>query len=305
MYLGWTQVAFESDLTEDVMPVDCGGRALIVARTNSTFAVYDGRCPHRGAHLGYGGRLDGSFVVCPFHGHRIQLGISSRGRFCVRSYQTLCVAGGLFVLFGQSFDTGLAERLLGLAQSHYVTPAFQRQLSVPPEYVIENVFDADHFVTVHGLQRRPALAFSQKSQGSVTIDGLFDAMDPNAVMVDTTPFWRPQLRFSAEVFSPTLVVSELGAADSANIVITAATPTAEGGCLARVTLALPRERGQGPPTVNELSWLVSGSRTAFDQDAIVWEHLDTSMTPRYVAGDTFVRQYREFCERFREPVRWA
>jgi 3-ketosteroid 9alpha-monooxygenase subunit A len=302
MYLGWTQVAFESDLTDDVVPVDCGRRALIAVRADSTFVVYDGRCPHRGAHLGHGGRLDGSFVVCPFHGHRIQLGTSSRGLFCVRSYQTLCAAGGLFVLLAQSFDTRLAERLLGLTKSHHVRPAFQRQLSVPPEYVIENVFDADHFVTVHALKRRPAFEFSQKSSGSVGIDGQFDAMDPNTVMVDTTPFWRPQLRFSAEVFSPTLVVSELGAADSANVVITAATPTADGGCMARVTVALPRERRQGPPTVNELSWLVSGSRTAFDQDAIVWEHLDTSVTPHYVAGDTFVRQYREFCERFREPV---
>jgi 3-ketosteroid 9alpha-monooxygenase subunit A len=300
MYLGWTQVAFESDLTDDVVPVDCGRRALIAVRADSTFVVYDGRCPHRGAHLGHGGRLDGSFVVCPFHGHRIQLGTSSRGLFCVRSYQTLCAAGGLFVLLAQSFDTRLAERLLGLTKSHHVRPAFQRQLSVPPEYVIENVFDADHFVTVHALKRRPAFEFSQKSSGSVGIDGQFDAMDPNTVMVDTTPFWRPQLRFSAEVFSPTLVVSELGAADSANVVITAATPTADGGCMARVTVALPRERRQGPPTVNELSWLVSGSRTAFDQDAIVWEHLDTSVTPHYVAGDTFVRQYREFCERFRE-----
>jgi hypothetical protein len=72
--------------------------------------------------------------------------------------------------------------------------------------------------------------------------------------------------------------------------------------MARVTVALPRERRQGPPTVNELSWLVSGSWTAFDQDAMIWDHLDTSTTPQYVAGDMFVRQYREFCERFREPV---
>jgi 3-ketosteroid 9alpha-monooxygenase subunit A len=302
MYLGWTQVAFESDLTQDVVPVDCGGRALIAVRENSTFVVYDGRCPHRGAHLGHGGRLDGAFVVCPFHGHRIALGTPSRGPFCVRSYQTLCAAGGLFVLLAQSFDTGLAERLLGLAQSHHVRPAFERQLSVPAEYVIENVFDADHFVAVHALKRRPTLEFSQKPNGSVGIDGQFDAMEPNTVMVDTTPFWRPQLRFSAAVFSPTLVISELGAADSANVVITAATPTADGGCVARVTVALPRERRQGPPTVGELSWLVSGSHTAFDQDAIVWEHLDTSMTPHYVEGDKFVRQYREFCERFREPV---
>jgi hypothetical protein len=209
----------------------------------------------------------------------------------------------LFVLLAGSFDTGLAERLLGLTKTHHVMPAFRRELSVPPEYVIENVFDADHFVSVHALKRRPALDFAQRPDGSVRIEGQFDALDPDDAMVDTTPFWRPRLRFSAEVFSPTLVVSELGAADSANVVITAATPTADGGCTARVTVALPRERKQGPPTVNELSWLVSGSRTAFDQDAMIWEHLDTSMTPRYVVGDMFVRQYREFCERFREPVR--
>jgi 3-ketosteroid 9alpha-monooxygenase subunit A len=303
MYLGWTQVAFESDLTDDVVPVDCGRRALIAVRTGSTFVVYDGRCPHRGAHLGYGGQINGSSVVCPFHGHRIQLGTSARGPFYVHSYETLRAAGGLFVLFSPSVDTGLAERLLGLTQSHHVRPAFERQLSVPPEYVIENVFDADHFVTVHALKSRPALEFSPRSNGSVGIEGVFDAMDPNIEMVDTTPYWRPQLRFSAEVFSPTLVVSELGEADSANVVITAATPTADGGCTARVTVAFPRERRQGPPTVNELSWLVSGSQTAFDQDAIVWEHLDTSITPHYVAGDTFVRQYREFCERFRESAR--
>ena len=242
-------------------------------------------------------------MVCPFHGHRIQLGTSAGGPFYVHSYETLRAAGGLFVLFSPSVDTGLAERLLGLTQSHHVRPAFERQLSVPPEYVIENVFDADHFVTVHALKSRPALEFSPRSNGSVGIEGVFDAMDPNIEMVDTTPYWRPQLRFSAEVFSPTLVVSELGEADSANVVITAATPTADGGCTARVTVAFPRERRQGPPTVNELSWLVSGSQTAFDQDAIVWEHLDTSIMPHYVAGDTFVRQYREFCERFRESAR--
>jgi nitrite reductase/ring-hydroxylating ferredoxin subunit len=301
MYLGWTQVAFESDLTDDVIPVDCGRRALIAVRTDSSFVVYDGRCPHRGAHLGHGGRLDGSFVICPFHGHRIRLGTATHGQFCVRPYRTVFAAGGLFVLFARPFDTGLSERLLGLTETHHVRPAFLRELAVPPEYVVENVFDADHFVTVHALQHRPNLEVSQDPSGSVRVEGQFDAMEPDAEVLDTTPYWRPRLRFSAQVFSPTVVVSELGAGDSANVIITAATPTAGGGCTARVTIALPRERTQGPPTVNELSWLVSGSRTAFDQDALVWEHLDTSMTPRYVAGDAFIQQYREFCARFREP----
>jgi len=208
MHVGWTQVAFESDLTDDVVPVDCGRRALIAVRAGSAFVVHDGRCPHRGAHLGHGGRLDGSSVVCPFHGHHIRLGTSTRGPFHLRSYPTLQAAGGLFVLFSPSVDTGLAERLRGLTRSHHVRPAFERQLSVQPEYVIENVFDADHFVTVHALKSRPVLEFSQRPHGSVGVEGQFEAMDPDTEMVDTTPYWRPHLRFSAGVFSHTLVVSE-------------------------------------------------------------------------------------------------
>jgi hypothetical protein len=82
------------------------------------------------------------------------------------------------------------------------------------------------------------------------------------------------------------------------VVITSATPTADGGCTARVTVALPMKSGNGSPTVRQLSSLVSGSRTAFEQDVLVWEHLDTTVTPHYLPGDRLVRTYRDFCRRF-------
>lgn len=298
MYVGWTQVAFESDLTGDVVPVDFGGRTLIAARADSTFVVYDGTCPHRGAHLGYGGRLDGSVVICPFHGHRVHLGNDRPALFCVAPYPSLHTAGGLFVLLEESCETGLPERLLGLVQSHHVKPAFERALSVPPEYVIENVLDADHFAAVHALDRRPRLEVTEGAGGMLRVEGRFDMVRPNKWQVEDIADAPTQTRFSAQVFSPTLVVAELGSADAPNVVITAATPTADGGCVARVTVALPRRREAGPPTVRELSSLVSGSRTAFEQDAVIWEHLDTSVAPNYTEGDELVRIYRDYCRRF-------
>lgn len=298
MYLGWTQVASTAELTADVVPVDFGGRRFIaVGNHNSGYRIHDGTCPHRGAHLGFGGRLDGTAVICPFHGHRVHLGAEEPALFCVTGYPTEQWPGGLFMLPDESCRTALPERLAGLAQSHHVHPAFHRVLPVPPEYVIENALDADHFATVHALDRRPRLEVTEEA-GVLRVEGSFDMVRPNKWQVEDATGEPARTRFSAEIFSPTVVVSELGPAAAPNVVVTAATPTAAGGCVARVTVALPRHRAAGPPTVRELSSLVSGSRTAFEQDAVVWEHLDTTVTPRYTEADGHVRLYRDYCRRF-------
>lgn len=42
---------------------------LVVFRTQQgEAAVFDAYCPHLGAHFGYGGRVEGEVLRCPFHG---------------------------------------------------------------------------------------------------------------------------------------------------------------------------------------------------------------------------------------------
>ena len=54
-----------------VQRVLLAGRERILWRTRGGEAVLsDAHCPHLGAHLGYGGRVDGEALVCPFHGFR-------------------------------------------------------------------------------------------------------------------------------------------------------------------------------------------------------------------------------------------
>lgn len=303
MYLGWTQVAFDEDLHDEVVPVDVAGRALVAVRRAGGYAVHDGRCPHRGAHLGHGGTLDDDVLVCPFHGHRVRLGDHAARPasypFCVRRYPSVHAAGGLFVLFDERCDTGLGARLAEVARTHHVHPAFETAIAVPPEYVIENVLDADHFAAVHALTRRPDLDVSEEPGGSLRVEGELAMVRSNKWQA-TASDGAARARFTAQVFSPTVVVTELRSGEDDNVVVTAATPTADGGCVARVSVALPRTSSQGPPTVGQLSSLVSGSRTAFAQDARIWEHLDTTVTPHYVEGDRLVRTYRDFCRRFEE-----
>jgi len=67
---GWFAVAWSRELhAGDVRPIHYFGHDLVLFRTRTGQArVLDAFCPHLGAHLGYGGRVMGETVRCPFHG---------------------------------------------------------------------------------------------------------------------------------------------------------------------------------------------------------------------------------------------
>src|SRR4051795_4142891 len=55
VYLGWHQVAFADEIVGPVTPVEIGDRAFVlVLSDHGSLQAFDGVCPHRGAHLGYG-----------------------------------------------------------------------------------------------------------------------------------------------------------------------------------------------------------------------------------------------------------
>lgn len=66
---GWFQVAWSTDLPEDeARPLRYFGRDLVMFRDASgTAVVLDAYCPHLGAHLGHGGRVEEGRITCPFH----------------------------------------------------------------------------------------------------------------------------------------------------------------------------------------------------------------------------------------------
>jgi len=70
---GWFRVAASASLAPGVVQaLRYFGRDLVAFRTRSGRArVLDAHCPHLGAHLGVGGRVDGEHLCCPFHGWRI------------------------------------------------------------------------------------------------------------------------------------------------------------------------------------------------------------------------------------------
>ena len=66
---GWFRAAYSHELAVgDVRPLHFFGRDLVLFRdAEGVPAVLDAHCRHLGAHLGYGGKVEGRGIRCPFH----------------------------------------------------------------------------------------------------------------------------------------------------------------------------------------------------------------------------------------------
>lgn len=66
---GWYLLVESGELEcGKVLPLRYFGRDIVLYRTESgTPVLVDAHCPHMGAHLGYGGKVCGENIRCPFH----------------------------------------------------------------------------------------------------------------------------------------------------------------------------------------------------------------------------------------------
>ena len=73
---GWYLALESSALAPGaVLPLSLFGRELVAFRSakTGTAVILDAHCPHMGAHVGYGGAVDGEGIRCPFHHWRFDL----------------------------------------------------------------------------------------------------------------------------------------------------------------------------------------------------------------------------------------
>ncbi len=67
---GWFQVEYSDELeVGQSKPLRYFGKDFVLYRgEDGTARIFDAFCPHLGAHLGYGGKVEGNNLRCPFHG---------------------------------------------------------------------------------------------------------------------------------------------------------------------------------------------------------------------------------------------
>jgi phenylpropionate dioxygenase-like ring-hydroxylating dioxygenase large terminal subunit len=166
---GWFQVAYSDELAAGaVLPLRYFGRDLVLFRTESGAAqVLDAYCPHMGAHLGYGGKVIGDCVECPFHAWRfdgqgacatIPYADKIPPRARLRAWPVREINGLIMVWYHAA---GAAPTWEVPVVSEYGsddwTPYERRRWKVRShnQDMAENAVDRAHFFYVHGMAEMP------------------------------------------------------------------------------------------------------------------------------------------------------
>jgi len=166
---GWFQVAWSSEVgVGDVHRMSYFGREMVAWRAQSgRLTVMDAYCEHLGAHLGYGGHVEGEVIQCPFHGwqwnhegRNVRIPYQdrpNRGRR-IRAHPVVERNESVYIwhdIEGRepyfdvpdvfaSFSDGSS------AADYYPQMTLHRDsLELHPQYVLENGVDFAHFKFVH------------------------------------------------------------------------------------------------------------------------------------------------------------
>jgi 3-ketosteroid 9alpha-monooxygenase subunit A len=156
-------VAFSDELAEgELKPLRYFGRDLILFRDSAGKPrVLSAHCPHLGAHLGHGGRVEGGEVRCPFHAWRFDgQGACTEVPYakrvpkgaCLERLETREVNGMITVRYDRG-GTAPAYELPELPEwaDDDFSPWRSRTIRVEthPREIVENVVDFAHFEPVH------------------------------------------------------------------------------------------------------------------------------------------------------------
>ncbi|MCB9697070.1 MAG: Rieske (2Fe-2S) protein [Alphaproteobacteria bacterium] len=172
---GWYSLGFDDELPLDtVVTRRLAGHELVVVRRADGVSVLDAWCPHLGAHLGVGGRLEGDALRCPFHGFRFDLddgrcvstpyGGKAPPAARLRTWRARAVHGLVLCWYGAagedpSWEVPEWSRRGWSAWRHH-----RFELRGHPQEVAENAADMGHFGVVHGYE-------SVEATGPMTTDG--------------------------------------------------------------------------------------------------------------------------------------
>lgn len=293
---GWFQVAFERDLKQPINAINIGGRALILACIEGAWRAFDAFCPHRGAHLAYGGQVEGKVIVCPFHDYQVGLGACSTHGFKVDEYAVLATAGLVFIRLSPSHDFGFPQAWQAMLAEHVVVPGYEMVVGAPAQLVVENGFDNRHFLAVHSVCNDAKFRIAHGEHKELIAEGTFEipVAGPQHGLMEQR---SAPSSYRLQAFSPGLTLGQLGGS-TPYTVITCATPTAEGQCWLRVSLGLPISHYGLHPSRELTTTLLGYIRSGLQQDQVIWDHMNHRQPQRLLPGDHAVAQFQNFSAQF-------
>jgi nitrite reductase/ring-hydroxylating ferredoxin subunit len=306
---GWFRVEHSEDLAPgDVKPLFYLGRDLVVFRGEDGVAqVLDAHCPHLGAHLGHGGKVEDAAIRCPFHawkwdrdGNCVDVPYAKKipAKAKLRAWQTREKNGFIFVWHHRGGEAPSFE-LPDLPQvgSKDWTPYEKRFWKVRAHWLDmnENAVDQVHFKYVHGAHTIP--------KTEVRIDG--HILRCVSRMKLGTPKGEIDGGIDTTDYGPGLQTVDLSGISPAMMVNTVTPIDAETSdvCFAytiKIVDGVNAARGVGAALIRDLE-------KQMNQDIPIWEHKRYHAKPLLCDGDGKLGVYRKWLRQFVEwdPTRLA
>lgn len=309
---GWFQVGYSSELSSgDVRPVKYFDRDLVLFRTGEgEAALLDAYCAHLGAHLGYGGKVKGECIECPFHGWMWktsgelaeipyapgQMRKVRLDRWHVRE------ADGLILTWYDAFGRepmwewpGIPE--FGDQERNYpITLDHIGIRKILPQSPVENTPDYYHFMWVHGAGQpgRPLLWKEDEHFLHTRIAFVFGHGKKATWMTPSGPVVG---EIETEAWGLGLSNARFVLDDFITNQLTAATPVNREHSQIFETITCTRERGTDDPNPAGLAArMIEFQKGQIRNDFAIWEN------QRYVEHPPFAGGEQEHYARFR---RWS
>jgi 3-ketosteroid 9alpha-monooxygenase subunit A len=259
--------------------------------------VFDAHCPHLGAHLGHGGKVEGNGVRCPFHAWRFgedgrctEIPYSKRipAKSSVRAWRVSERNGIVFV---HHHDQG-AEPTFEIPE---IPELDSDDWSVPENRfwkvrsrwfdMNENCVDNIHFKYVHGTPNIP--------KSSISVDEHIFRVDNEMNM--TTPRGEIEATLTTIDHGPAFQIVEItGGVDT--LMLNTATPIDEEWTDVSFSYSI---RHGGDEKVKRVgSARIRDLEHQFDQDVSIWENKAYWDRPNLCAEDGDIGTYRRWMRQF-------
>ena len=284
---GWFQVAWSEEIAVGaVHRMTYFGRDMVAWRARSgRLTVMDAYCEHLGAHLGYGGHVEGEAIQCPFHGWRwdhegrnVSIPYEprpNRGRR-MRTYPVTERNDAVYIwhdVHGRAPHFEVPDVFAGFddgtsSADYYPMQTMHRaQVRLHPQYVLENGVDFAHFKFVHNTPIVP-LFTRHEFDGPVSyVDFTITFEGDDGQSID-------DVRSGVEAINGGLgvaVTKSWGMVD--NRTISAITPVVENTCDVRFTVYIGRVPGDDSPKAGtratEFGQMIIDQ---FAADIEIWSH---------------------------------
>ena len=170
---GWYFVGYCDELASgEVRPLHYFGRDQVLFRDeNGRAGLLDAHCPHLGAHLGHGGKVEGGLIHCPFHGWGYDADGWCRDIPYAKTMPPICkrepithaypVREANGVIWGWYHPRNIQPLFDVVEYSEFTDPAWAKQTryewrsAINVQEEAENAVDTAHFQFVHGQPSVP------------------------------------------------------------------------------------------------------------------------------------------------------